>query len=123
MTLSPPNKKQDTILGKLVVDQGLATKDEVQECIQQQADLAREQNFRSLEDILVDNGHLTRRQVERLRPLAEEQGAFQQIPGYQMLSKLGSGAMATVYKAKQISLDRVVAIKVLPKRISSNKEF
>ena len=31
--------------------------------------------------------------------------------------------MATVYKAKQVSLDRVVAVKVLPKRMSSNKEF
>ena len=123
MTLSPPNKKQDTIIGRLVIEQGLATRDEVQDCLAQQADLAKEQNNRSLADLLVENGHLTRRQVERIRPLAEEQGVYQQIPGYQILSKLGSGAMATVYKAKQISLDRIVAVKVLPKRMSSNKDF
>src|SRR6185369_9240305 len=86
-------------------------------------ELAKEQNNRSLADLLVESGVLTRRQVERVRPLVEEQGAFSQLPGYQILSKLGAGAMATVYKAKQISLDRVVAVKVLPKRMSSNKEF
>jgi serine/threonine-protein kinase len=31
--------------------------------------------------------------------------------------------MARVYKAKQLSLDRTVAIKVLPKRMSENPEF
>lgn len=47
----------------------------------------------------------------------------QQIPGYQILSKIGSGAQATVYKAKQLSLNRVVAVKVLSKRLSSDGEF
>ena len=40
-----------------------------------------------------------------------------------MLGKLGKGAMATVYKARQISLDRIVAVKVLPKKMSDNPEF
>ena len=31
--------------------------------------------------------------------------------------------MATVYKAQQISLDRIVAVKVLPKKMSENPEF
>jgi len=46
-----------------------------------------------------------------------------QIPGYQLLGRLGAGAMATVYKARQISLDRVVAVKVLPKTSSQKPEF
>lgn len=122
MTLSVPNK-QDTIIGKLVVEQGLATKDEVDECLARQQELARDQNQRSLADLLVEQGVVTRKQIERVRPQVEEQTSYQQIPGYQIISRLGAGAMATVYKARQLSLDRIVAIKVLPKRMSANREF
>ena len=31
--------------------------------------------------------------------------------------------MAVVYRAKQLSLNRTVAVKVLPKRLSKNAEF
>ena len=46
-----------------------------------------------------------------------------QIPGYKLLGRLGAGAMATVYKARQLSLDRLVAVKILPKKYSHNPEF
>jgi len=35
------------------------------------------------------------------------------IPGYEVLRPLGQGGMATVFLARQVSLDRMVAIKVL----------
>ena len=49
--------------------------------------------------------------------------AKQQIPGYQILCKLGSGSMASVYKALQLSLNRHVAIKILPKKLSEDPEY
>jgi hypothetical protein len=39
--------------------------------------------------------------------------ATPEIPGYKLLKQIGSGGMATVFLAVQISLDRKVAIKVL----------
>jgi serine/threonine-protein kinase len=42
---------------------------------------------------------------------------------YQLLEKLGSGGMADVFRARDLMLDRYVAIKVLRKDYSSNKDF
>ena len=40
-----------------------------------------------------------------------------------MIDKLGKGSMGVVFKAKQISVDRVVAIKILLDPLAQNKEF
>ncbi|MBE0669361.1 MAG: serine/threonine protein kinase [Anaerolineales bacterium] len=42
---------------------------------------------------------------------------------YQLLEQLGSGGMADVYRARDLMLDRYVAIKVLRKDFSNNPEF
>ncbi|MBC7834360.1 MAG: serine/threonine protein kinase [Phycisphaerales bacterium] len=113
----------DTIIGKVVVDQGLATPDEVQQCLEQARSLAQDNNQRSLADLLVANDYITRRQLQRLRSLVEAERQGQQIPGYKVLGKLGAGAMAAVFKGRQLSLDRLVAIKVLPRKFSTNTQF
>jgi serine/threonine-protein kinase len=115
----------DTMLGRVVVERGLATAQEVQKCIdqQRQALIDSDPNQRSLGELLVHNSYLTQPQLDRLRMEMEEQRTTRQIPGYEMLERLGAGAMATVYKARQLSLDRLVAIKVLPKKYTNNPQF
>jgi len=115
----------DSMVGRLVVEQGLATNDEVKKCVQLQKGQSEKSDpsQRSLASILVSRGYVTKRQIERLRPHIEEQKSTQQIPGYQIIDKLGAGAMATVYKARQLSLDRLVAIKILPKKFTNNAQF
>ena len=46
----------------------------------------------------------------------------QSIPGYEFLRQLGQGGMARVYLAREVSLDRLVAIKVMSEGLLS-KEF
>ena len=42
---------------------------------------------------------------------------------YQILSKIGQGGMATVYRARDLKLDREIAIKMLKEEYSTDKEF
>src|SRR5690242_15286263 len=111
----------DTEVGKAVVDLGLATRTEIDFCREQQKQ-SSDPNQRSLADLLVEHQFITANQAKRLRKNIDDRKSSQ-IPGYQLISKLGKGAMATVYKARQNSLDRIVAVKVLPKKLSENPEF
>ena len=42
---------------------------------------------------------------------------------YEIREKIGQGGMGIVYRAYEPNLDREVAIKVLPRDVSSNKKF
>ena len=113
----------DTMLGKLVVEMGLVTQSELTECNGLLRDSEGDAIGRTLADILVNHQFVTRRQLERLQTDFDTRKSTQRIEGYRIIRKLGSGAMATVFLAQQKSLDRPVAIKVLPKKFSESKEF
>ena len=47
----------------------------------------------------------------------------QMLGPYRIINQVGKGGMATVYKAYQPSVDRYVAIKVLPSQLAESREF
>ena len=113
----------ETILGKLVVDNGLVTPAELSECSSLLQDADGNATGHTLGDVLVNHHFVTRRQLDRLQTDFDTRKSTQRIQGYRIIRKLGSGAMATVFLAQQESLDRPVAIKVLPKKFSENEDF
>jgi len=117
---------EESQISRLVVERKFCTANELELVRAELHSLTEKGNPISLADLLVQRGYVTRSQLARLNRAMDEDSMYrpaQQIPGFQIQSKLGQGAMAVVFKAKQLSLDRTVAVKVLPKRLSENAEF
>src|SRR5579883_341506 len=104
-------------LAHALISLRLVTREEIQGCR-----VSGESGPEALLARLVAAGYLTAHQAERAgKELDTLLG--QQIPGYQLLEKLGQGAMGTVYKPRQMSMNRLVAVKVLHSRLAANPEF
>ena len=115
-----------------ILRRGLATAQEIEACKAHRAKLAAaasganqgEAAPKSLLDVMVEARVITKSQSLRLVREAGPEGAKRlEIPGYQILSRIGKGSMGIVYKAKQTSVDRIVAVKVLLDALAKNKEF
>lgn len=111
------NNNEEDRLAHALVTRGWITREEAKQCRanppgKAQAFLQR----------LVQKSALTLSQAKRLVK-EMDQLIGQSIPGYQMMEKLGQGAMGVVFKARQISMNRFVAIKILNQRLASKPEY
>lgn len=118
----PP--KIDARIGDVAVQKKYITKAQLDECLQLQA-VDREQGRqpKKIGELLVAKGYLTLQQVDELVLISSKTAAPFEIPGYEILGKLGVGGMGAVYKARQVSIDRVVAIKVLYPKFVKDREY
>jgi len=112
-------------LEKSILRRGLATAEELQACKARRTKLSDKNKDASptLLEVMVDAKVLTRSQVTRLMQERGEGGRKLEIPGYQILDRLGQGSMGAVFKARQLSVDRFVAVKVLLNSLAQNKEY
>ena len=79
---------------------------EVAEQLSQEAD----RTGVSVEALVTRKGLMSAVEMDVLQTLARP---TEVVPGYELLSVIGHGGMGVVYRAKQLALDRVVAIKTI----------
>jgi serine/threonine-protein kinase len=106
-------------LAHALISRGLLTREEVRTC---RGSSAGGVGPLALLARLTLAGALTEGQALRAK---EELSTLlgQQIPGYHLMEKLGQGAMGVVYKARQASMDRLVAVKLLHPKLAADPEF
>jgi serine/threonine-protein kinase len=114
-----PERLDEERLAHALISRGLITREEIQQCRGGEEDDA---GPGALLSRLVKCGFLTLNQARRA---SQELDSLlgQQIPGFQLLDKLGQGTMGIVYKARQLSMNREVAVKVLQPRLAANRAF
>ena len=113
----------DTALGRVLVDRGVIAQAALDECLRELRVRSEQSRPTTLPDLLIERRLASAEQIEKARTEGDAAKATAKIPGYQILRKLGQGAMAKVYLARQLSLDRLVAVKVLPRHSSQNANF
>jgi serine/threonine-protein kinase len=107
-----------------VLDRGLASKEELQEARRLLNQAEEQGRHLTVPEALVQAGALTLNQAKRILGSLKEETVSPtiQIPGIQLLERIGRGSQAIVYKGRQVSVDRPVAIKVLLSKDASDPD-
>lgn len=113
----------DSMVARLVIDRGLATREEVEACSVLREKLRKQGRLHSIDQVMIAKGVVTERQLARLKRAAEKPQGDLHIPGYHIHERLGAGAMGAVYHATQLSVQRPVALKVLAPKYSADAKY
>jgi len=123
MAASPEHEQR---LEQYVVGRGLTTEDELKEARRLLNQAETEGRSVSLAEALVKVGGLTPSQAQRVATLVSKEafgpaaqvgeepaGPKITVPGIQLLERLGRGSQAIVFRGRQVSVDRIVAVKIM----------
>jgi eukaryotic-like serine/threonine-protein kinase len=121
-TKNPEPKKTETAsFGDVAIRLGFITESQLNEAMKVQATAAKAGLRKRLGEILIKKGYLTPEQFEKV--LKSQTANRKRIGDYELLSKLGEGGMGSVFKARQVFMDRVIALKILSPKMAKNKNF
>ena len=92
--------------GSIAIKLGFTSLERIDECLKLQAKM-RELGVapKKLGEIMHAKGYVTDPQVKEIFHYQGMRGAHTQIAGYKIITKIGAGAMGSIYKALQISMD------------------
>src|SRR5215510_11720154 len=110
----------DLLFAEHVVKAGFLTQEEIEESLSVQQRMEEMGVHETLRNVLVKRGALREGDAAVVARNAGLRSGGEPIPGYTLESRLGAGAMGSVYKAYQKGMKRHVAIKILRRDLTDD---
>ena len=104
----------------LAMERGYVTRSQVDECIGIREKIRAMGLEEKLPDIMVKKGYLSEADARRLEKALS---GFRKLGNFEIVARIGQGSMGAVFKARQVSMDRFVAVKVLPPRLAKDPAY
>jgi len=107
-------------LAGVALEKGFLTTDQVRECLKLEEGGRGKGRSENFVDLLLRKKYLTEQQLTACkRALAGRD----KVGGFELLEMVGQGSMGAVFRAKQTSLERDVALKILPKKFAEDDKY
>lgn len=124
-------RKDELYFARRAIRKGAITGEQVIECVEfLQERHSKGNNKLTLMDVILKKGYIEKSMVEEIRQELSQANSRQKsfkvegsISKYKLLEKIGEGAMGVVYKAKNRSNKRLVALKILDQELSEDFGF
>ncbi|NQT54288.1 serine/threonine protein kinase, partial [bacterium] len=114
--------KKDDAFGRMAIGLKLLTEEQLVECQAHLEQLRQQGTTTTIARVMVQRGVLTTEQAKSI--VGEmKKPRLSHIGQFRLIERIGQGGMGTVYKARQESLDKTVAVKVLSPALARRGDY
>ncbi len=104
----------------LALERGYVSQEQVDETLQIREKLQEMGLDEKVQALMVKKGFISETDARRV---GKALSGYRRLGNYEIIARVGQGSMGTVFKARQISMDRNVALKILPPKLASDKIY